>query len=68
MLDVCIVGVLLSCLAAGVYERQGVSFVVLPGIYTLAFAEIIHYSLYYALSCIIDANVETTTHIDKIPP
>ena len=53
MLDVCIVGVLLSSLAASVYEEQGVAFPLMPGIYTLALAEVIHYSLYYALSCII---------------
>jgi len=50
MLDVTIMGVIVVCYAAGIYERMGVIFYMESGIYYLLVAEAAHYLTYWLVS------------------
>mmetsp|Transcript_67358 Transcript_67358/g.121368 ORF Transcript_67358/g.121368 Transcript_67358/m.121368 type:complete len:547 (+) Transcript_67358:40-1680(+) len=47
MLDVAIMGVVVVCSAGAAYQKQGVQFLLLPGLLFLALAEALHYATYY---------------------
>eukprot|EP00933_Yihiella_yeosuensis_P012992 TRINITY_DN12256_c0_g3_i1.p1 TRINITY_DN12256_c0_g3~~TRINITY_DN12256_c0_g3_i1.p1 ORF type:complete len:550 (+),score=62.81 TRINITY_DN12256_c0_g3_i1:54-1703(+) len=47
MLDVAIMGVIVVCLAGVAYRKEGITLLMMPGLFLLAAAEVIHYVAYY---------------------
>lgn len=50
MLDVCLMGVFVVCLAGSIYKKQGVELSMQWGMVPLLIAEAIHYFLYYSVA------------------
>jgi len=63
MLDVCATGVIMVSSAGAVYEEQGITLFLLPGIYLLVIAEVFHYVLYYTISAATEKSREENSEL-----
>lgn len=50
MLDVCLMGVIVVTVVGGMYEEKGVMFYIMPGLWSLLKAELLHYLAYYCVT------------------